>query len=65
MKAQWQPFDTVPRDDTPVLVYLEKALLRSHIHMGRFDEKLGIIGGSFDFDCPKATHWMPLPAPPK
>ena len=63
--CDWKPFDTVPRDNTPVLVYLEKKLLGSRIQVGVFNEKgTDLIGGHFAFDCPKPLVWEELPEPP-
>jgi hypothetical protein len=56
MTNEWQPIETVPRDGTRVLVYLPRA----------------IDGASFvqtavynRHSVPRATHWMPLPEPPR
>ena len=60
----WQPIATVPKDGKAVLVFLEEELFRSRIHAAVYRPNVAIIGTSFAFDCPKATHWMPLPPPP-
>ena len=62
---QWNPIETAPKDGTPFLVFLESELLHSRVHAATFHPNLKTIGGVFDFDAPKATHWMPLPEPPK
>lgn len=63
-REKWQPIDTVPRDGRAVLVYLEKEMLHSRVHAAYFRPNVVTVGGLFDFDAPKATHWMPLPEPP-
>lgn len=60
----WLPIESAPKDGT-VLVYLESQMLGSRIHTARFHPKVTTIGGVFEFDAPKPTHWMPLPEPPK
>jgi len=63
--TKWKPIETVPYDGKPVLVYLESEMLKSRIHTATYHKNITIIGAHFDFDCPKATHWMPLPIAPE
>ena len=60
----WQPIATVPKDGKAVLVFLAAEHMHSRIHAATYHQNVAIIGTSFAFDCPKATHWMPLPPPP-
>lgn len=56
MKEKWQPIETAPKNGTRVLMFLPIA--------GHRVEPTILIGqvprGATD-----ATHWMPLPEPPK
>lgn len=54
-------YDKLPEERKTVLVYTE----RKECHTGAIRGKFWIIGGRFDFDIGKATHWMPIPKPPK
>jgi len=72
--AGWQPIETAPRDGTRVLLWTDtkadpedSEYLRS---TGGEDFALAQIGQweVDEWDCllvGKATHWMPLPEPPK
>lgn len=61
----WNPIETVPRDGTPVLVYLESKMLGTRVHSASFHPNIARIGGCFEFDAPKATHWMLEPKAPE
>lgn len=65
-REKWQPMDTVPLDDTPVLVLLEELKGRrgSRIQHAQFSPKLAVIGNYFDFDMPKPIGWMHQPKAP-
>ena len=63
--SEWKTIKTVPMDGLPVLVYLSDKHNHSRIHTATFHPNIIIIGGSFSFDVPNPTHWMPLPEPPK
>lgn len=67
MTIDWQPIATVPRDTTPVLVWLSEPHLHSHVHAAWFAPNMtsGCIGGCFGFDLKgKPTHWAPQPSGP-
>jgi hypothetical protein len=64
--SQWQPIDTVPHDGTPVLVWMPKKHLLSHVHVGMFSPNVSWVGGCFVFDLPsQPTHWMLPPEGPE
>jgi hypothetical protein len=59
----WQPIETAPNDERPVLVYVpgERPV---------FEAIVTSEGWFYDptyseWDGKGATHWMPLPEPPK
>ena len=60
----WQPIETAPSEGV-FLVYLEKEMLSSRVHSTRWRSNVKVIGGLLHFECPKPTHWMPLPNPPQ
>jgi len=60
----WQPIETAPMDQTPILVWLAAEHLGSRAHVATFHPKVKCIGGAFSFDVPAATHWQPVPAGP-
>ena len=65
MNNSWQPIDTAPRDETPILLFSPDA--REHVPMlGRcFDnEWYDYWSDSKPAIDADPTHWMPLPAPP-
>lgn len=69
--SEWQPIETAPRDETKIIVfYSGKATI------GWFDGDSLYLEWSRDEYGPRpvangrihgrlATHWMPLPEPPK
>lgn len=59
----WREIDSAPKDGSSILVWLPKPRFGSNVQHMRTGN-VAIIGGGFAFDCPKPTHWMPLPAPP-
>lgn len=62
----WQPIETVPRDGTPVLVWLPIKQCGSHVQAALFRPNISTIGGLFSFDTSsKPTHWMPQQAAPE
>lgn len=64
-KTGWQPIETAPRDGSAMLFYLESELLHSRVAVGFIHPNVMVVGGLLSFYAPKATHWMPLPEPPK
>lgn len=70
--AGWLPIETVPKDQTKVLMYCPNTR-RSTVAEGsilvRPDGESWTFGGHTWFpsvypDIPAPTHWQPLPAPP-
>ena len=57
-EREWQPIETAPKDGTPFIVWWPGGYADT---MASWREYLGFIG----FGEPHATHWQPLPAPPK
>jgi len=63
----------IPIDGKPVLVYLEKKILKSRIHVATSGlsankKPITYVGGHFDFDMPEILCWMDmsfLPEPPE
>ena len=64
LKSNWQPIETVPKNNTPVLVWLSGEHLSSRWHVATYHDNLIIIGGAFIFDVPPPTHWCHLPTAP-
>jgi hypothetical protein len=63
--ADWKPIETAPLDETPILVWLETpAHDGCQVHGAVFHKNLKSIGGRFEFDMPKATHWDYAPKGP-
>lgn len=62
----WQPIETAPRDGTDILVATQSYLggvVMAAWDKGRRQEMawMDMYGDAY----PDATHWMPLPPPPK
>jgi len=47
----------IPRNSKPILVYLAGESLGSRVHTGVFHPECSFVGGKFEFDLPKVTHW--------
>ena len=66
----WKPFHTAPLDEEgSFLVYIpsreEAGRSLEVCHVRKITNGfLRIIGGHFDFDVDKPSHWAPLPPPP-
>jgi hypothetical protein len=58
----WQPIETIPRDETLVLLHSEGHICIGH-YWEEYDACYAIIHGAAPLYY--ATHWMPLPEPPK
>ena len=61
---EWQPIETAPMDNLPILVWLADEYLGSRIHVATFHPNEKCISGAFAFDVPKATHWTKAPDGP-
>jgi len=76
-EREWQPIETAPKDGTKFLAFWPEDEFPFVMHWAEFDpETAAEIGekGYFTYsemaisdigDPPEATHWMPLPDPPK
>jgi hypothetical protein len=54
---KWQPIETAPEGE--ILVYMPEE--RFKIQAANWGSRVRTIGGVFDFDRTKPTHWQPLP----
>lgn len=63
MNGEWQPIDTAPKDDEPVLVWYPQAFRgRGGCYVALWqDGAWWAAVNAFKF---KPSHWMPLPVPP-
>lgn len=74
---QWQPIETCPRDGTEFQAWVFDPSRLAHEMRGWWEPKCRFDGDTFeiwtrvDYDMDgwesgyRATHWLPLPAPPK
>lgn len=70
--SAWQPIETMPRDGTQVILYLvEPAQIPAHggevmsrVVLGELTGEATSLIGPYGQRA-TATHWMPLPDPPK
>jgi hypothetical protein len=67
--SEWQPIETAPRDETPVLTRRGGDLMAVAIYLPKAgDWPEAWQGGWLCTDgigLLNVTHWMPLPEPPK
>ena len=64
---EWQPIETAPKDGRDVLLYLKDEIIGSGHWSVAGSADCWFTGGGFcheDDEYP-ATHWQPLPHPPK
>lgn len=60
---EWQPIETCPKDGSEFLTY--DATNTGYYNIGVYDKEDEEVWMA-DYDCSlHATHWMPLPPPPK
>lgn len=59
-RLQWRPIETVPRDNTTVLLWDGEEAMA-----GWVNEHGEVWGGLMISRVADATHWMPLPKPPE
>ncbi|MDG6094784.1 hypothetical protein LOC54_06620 [Acetobacter sp. AN02] len=60
-EATWQPVATVPRDGSPVMLFVRGADRKEYIWLDRWNSYLSrweAAGAS------RPTHWRPVPGPP-
>lgn len=58
----WQPIETAPKGGTEILVWNNGTIL--HVRWGGDFHNAWMLVHGIDF-ADHATHWMPLPEPPK
>jgi hypothetical protein len=67
MADGWQPIETAPMDETPLLIWDGKMMATAHrwnIGQNWFWQADGADGYECENSFDEPTHWMPLPAPP-
>ena len=57
--TEWQPIETVPMDETEVIVYYS-----GEVSIGWFTDGEWCYQDSYFSLLQEPTHWMPLPKPP-
>ncbi len=57
---KWKTIKSVPKKKV-VIVRLEERVLQSWYHVAFYSENFSIVGGNFEHDMPKATHWCEIP----
>jgi len=63
LAEQWQPISTAPKDDTPILLFLDNVIIQGN---GLHPITLNSHGcGCCSDSNGPITHWRPLPAPPE
>jgi len=61
--SEWQPIETAPKDGA-ILMFCSMHRTVFVTHWGEVEK--GLYGWVGEYFCSgSATHWMPLPAPPK
>lgn len=63
--TQWQPIETAPRDGTCILAWYEGVSVRPMVIRFMDGSWIGATFESGRNTVVDATHWMPLPEPPK
>lgn len=73
MDCEWQPIETAPRDDTPVLLFGTRWKFDWHgaedvgfsaVCSFNYGEWRVLHTVYYETVCITPTHWMPLPEPP-
>ena len=60
----WQPIDTAPKSGTSILVYDGNGIFICSWYDDKWDVDHDVGGWEYQEGI-NATHWRPLPAPPK
>lgn len=74
----WQPIESAPKDGHNILVYVESndctycvawGIVSCNVDVdpSKIESRKGwcVFGGGYREHIQEATHWMPLPEPPK
>lgn len=59
--SAWQPIETAPRDETPILTYRQAGLMSVAIYWPHGKAEWCAVDGCHLLNV---THWQPLPEPP-
>ena len=59
----WLPITSAPKD-REILVY-DPTPVYGGVKIAKWNDRHKIWSYGICLYCPKSTHWMPLPAPPK
>lgn len=63
--SEWQSIETAPKDGKPILIFapdcMDDSIYVVCYRYGHWEEAGGEGYSTYD----RATHWMPLPDPPK
>ena len=68
-EREWKPIESAPRDGTAVLLYCPKFYWGAGVYLGWWEGSHFAVCTEGQTDYPYsddgATHWMPLPPPPR
>ena len=64
---EWQPIETAPEGGRGILIYVPENRCIYGAYWSSYSTGYGwcVFGGGFREHLQRATHWMPLPSPPK
>lgn len=63
-REAWQPFETAPKDETPILACDARLIgVQEVVYWDRSDYPWATADGP-NFHRDRFTHWRPLPSPP-
>lgn len=63
---EWQPIESAPKNGNFLVWLLEPhKTMGTNVGIARSQSNVRYINSLFALDLPPATHWMPLPDPPK
>lgn len=66
---EWQPIETAPKDGSAILIYTPHFYFGAGVYLAWWGEEWWEVcteGQTLHpYSTSRATHWMPLPEPPK